>query len=88
MQETLSSSVEKGDGDGGESDHSENFPTPESTSGDHSTEQYVTKVDEIEHPQQEHSLLTENHNLFLPDLEAQDEVKCSAGIPHPFTAEG
>ena len=87
MQETLSSSVEKGDGDGDQSDHSGKFSTPESISSDHSIEQNVTKVAEIKHPQQEYSLLVENHNLFL-DLEAQDEVKSSLGIPPPFTAEG
>ena len=77
MQETLSSSVEKGDGDGDQSDHSGKFSTPESISSDHSIEQNVTKVAEIKHPQQEYGL-----------LEAQDEVKSSLGIPPPFTAEG
>jgi len=88
MQETRSSSVEKGGYDGDESDHSGKFSAPESTSSDHSSKQYVTKVDEAKHPQQECSLLTESHSVFLSDLETQDEVKSSLGIPHPFTAEG
>jgi len=88
MQETRSSSVEKGGDDGDECDQSGNFSTPESTYSEHSTKQYITQVDEVKHPQQECSLLTESHSVFSPDLEAQDEVKHSLGIPHPFTAEG
>jgi len=88
MQETRSSSVEKGGDDGDECDQSGKFSTPESTYGEHSTEQYITQVDEVKHPQQECSLLTESHSVLLPDLEAQYEVKHSLGIPHPFTAEG
>lgn len=90
IQETLSSSLDNGGDDskdGDDSDHSGNFSTPVSRSSDQSTKQNVTKVAEIKDPQQEYGLLTETHNLLL-GLEAQDEVKSSLGIPHPFTTEG
>lgn len=88
MQETRSSSVEKGGDGGDECDQSGKFSTPKSTYSEHSTKQDITQVDEVKHPHQECSLLTESHSVFSPDLEAQDEVKHSLGVRHPFTAEG